>query len=387
MRSTPLALFLALSLVAATAPSAPKAPPEITLTLDAVDVVRRPAELPGLGFLSGKALAYQGDLELFDVVFVLDTSGSTADSSGLGEHSSWISHLPGVKVSRSDSILGAEVAAVESMLGSFDPRTTRVGLVSFAGSENPYEQHAWTDAPLTSNYPAIRSALVDRLQVDPDGGTDLAAGLLRGAIELLGTRSADSQPRAHAVRHLVVLTDGLPTLPESDPVRAATRAARKLAKHGIRVHIFAIGSAANDEGLDIAPVAEITHGDYHAVGDLTKLAPLLKQIEFRSLRELRVQNKTTGAPAVELTRDEAGAWSALVPFVEGANEIEVVAIAADGRQQRVERKLVFGKAALDADQKARRDRLLALHAENEARAKAHGKALTVAPAPAPAKAP
>jgi Mg-chelatase subunit ChlD len=384
MRSTPLALVLASSLLLVAA-NEPEAPPAITLTLDAVDVVRKPAELPGLGFLSGKALAYQGDLELFDVVFVIDTSGSTADSSGLGEHGTWISHLPGVKVSRSDSILGAEVAAVESMLDRFDARSTRVGLVSFAGSENPYEHHAWTDAPLTSNYPAIRNALADRMLVDPEGGTDLAAGLLRGAIELLGTPSADSKPRAHSVRHLVVLTDGLPTLPEADPIGEARRAARKLAKHGIRVHIFAIGSAATDEGMDIAPVAEITHGDYHAVEDLKKLAPLLKQIEFRSLRELRVKNKTTGAPAVELTRDDAGAWSALVPFVEGANEIEVVAIAADGREQRVERRLVFGKVVLDAEQKERRDRLLVLHAETEARAaKAHSKALTVEPAPAKA---
>jgi len=374
----PLALLLACALaLGAAAP--PEAPPEITLTLDTVDVIRRPASLPGLGFLSGKALAHEGSLELFDVVFVIDTSGSTADSSGLGETSTWISHLPGVRVSRTNSILGAEVAAVESMLGGFDPRTARVGLVSFAGSENPYEHHAWTDAPLTSNYAAIRNALSDRMMVDPEGGTDLSAGLLRGAIELLGTRSADSKPRAHAVRHLVLLTDGLPTLPENDPVRAAKRAARKLAKHGIRVHIFAIGGAATDEGFDIAPVAEITHGDYHAVEDLTRLAPLLKQIQFESLRELRVVNKTTGKPATELTRDEAGAWSALVPFVEGANEIEVVAISADGRERRVERRLVFGKVALDADQQARRDRLLVLHAETEARAKAHGKALTIEP--------
>src|SRR5262245_31625151 len=82
----------------------PEAPPEITLTLDAVDVVRRPAGQPGLGFLAGKALAHEGDLELFDVVFVVDTSGSTADSSGLGETSTWMSKIPGVKVSRSNSI-------------------------------------------------------------------------------------------------------------------------------------------------------------------------------------------------------------------------------------------------------------------------------------------
>ena len=385
MRLIPLALALAGLALGAHAATAPEAPAEITLTVDAVDVVRRPSGQPGLGYLGGKAFAHEGDIELFDVVFVLDTSGSTADSSGLGSTSTWISNIPMVKVSRANSILGAEVAAVESLLDGFDPRTTRVGIVTFAGSENPYESHAWTDSPLTSDYKQTRAALSDRLLIDPDGGTDLAAGLLRGAIELLGTRSADSQPRAHAVRHVVVLTDGLPTLPVYDPVRAAKRAAHSLAKHHIRVHIFAIGAAADAEGRDIEPVATITHGDYHAVKDLSKLSKLLKDIKFESLKELRVQNKTTNAPALELSRDETGAWSALVPFVEGANDIEVVAVASDGREQRVQKRLVFGRVGIDAEQKLRRDRLIVLQTEGEARAKAQkAKELSIKPeAPEP----
>src|SRR6516164_8263324 len=213
MRSPRAALALALVLFAFRARA--EEPPEITLSLDTVDVVHPPTSDPGVGFLSGKAFAHQGPVELFDVVFVIDTSGSTGISSGLGNESkSWLSRLPGVKVRRADSVLGAEVAAIESLLDGFDARVTRVGLVSFAGDLNPYSNHAWVDSPLTSDFQAVRNALADRLLVDPEGGTDLAAGLLRGAIELLGTRSAESQPRAHATRNLVVLTDGLPTLPE-----------------------------------------------------------------------------------------------------------------------------------------------------------------------------
>lgn len=367
MRSPGAALALALAFCAASARA--EAPPQITLTLDTVDVVRPPSGEPGLGFLSGRALAHEGDLELFDVVFAIDTSGSTADSSGLGERSGWLSHLPGLGVARGDSVLGAEVAAIESLLDGFDARTTRVGLVSFAGSDYP-STNAWVDAPLTSDFRQMRSALADRLLVDPEGGTDLAAGLLRGAIELLGTRSAESQPRKSATRHLVVLTDGMPTLPESDPVDAAIRAAHSLAKRGICVHVFAIGREAWREGREIAPVAELTHGEYHAVQDLAKLAPLLAQIQFRSLKELRVENKTTGAPALELARDDTGAWSGLVPFITGSNLIEVVAVASDGRERRLERQVVFGNVTLDAEQRARRDRLLALQAEAGARAKA-----------------
>jgi Mg-chelatase subunit ChlD len=382
MRSPGAALALAVALVICAARVPAESLPEITLTLDTLDVVRPPSGQPGLGFLSGRALAHEGDLELFDVVFVIDTSGSTADSSGLGQHSGWLSHLPGVEVAREDSVLGAEVAAIESLLDGFDPRTTRVGLVSFAGGEYP-STNAWVDAPLTSDFKQIRSALADRLLVDPEGGTDLAAGLLRGAIELLGTRSAESQPRAKATKTLVLMTDGIPTLPERNPVDAAIRAGHSLAKKGIVVHVFAIGSEAKHAGREISPVAEVTHGEYHAVEDVSKLAPLLGQIEFRSLKELRVQNKTTGATALELAHDDSGAWSALVPFIAGPNEIEVVAISSDGRERRLERQVVFGNVTLDADQKARRDRLLALQAQGEARTKtAREKKLSVEPEPA-----
>jgi Mg-chelatase subunit ChlD len=382
MRLPPVALALVLLAATAHAQNA-----EITLTMDVVDVVRPPAREPGLGFLSGKALAHEGELELFDVVFVIDTSGSTADASGLGRTSGWLSRLPGMSVSRSDSVLGAEVAAIESLLDGFDPRTTRVGLVSFAGDENPYATHAWVDAPLTSNYEEIRKALADRLLVDPEGGTDLRAGLLRGAIELLGTRSAESEPRKRAGRHLVVLTDGLPTLPERNPVGGAIHSAKSLAKRGIRVHVFAIGREAERAGREIVPVAEQTHGEYHAVHDLSKLAQVLATIQFRSLRELRVSNKSTGGPALELQRDDnTGSWSALVPFVPGVNHIEVVAVASDGRERRVERDVAFGDVLLSADQVAQRDRLLELHATGETRAKGPSpekkqKQLTVQPDP------
>jgi hypothetical protein len=250
--------------------------------------------------------------------------------------------------------------------------------VSFAGSENPYEHHAWTDAPLTSNYPAIRNALADRMLVDPEGGTDLAAGLLRGAIELLGTPSADSKPRAHSVRHLVVLTDGLPTLPEADPIGEARRAARKLAKHGIRVHIFAIGSAASDEGLDIAPVAEVTHGDYHAVEDLTKLAGRAQHFSVCLCIDDERDSQVASAAADPVTRAMVGARAVR----RRREQIEVVAIAADGREQRVERRLVRRCRPRRRAKEAATGRWCCT--PRPRRAKAHGKALTVEPAPAKA---
>ena len=374
-----IALVAGVALAGPRAPSAPDAS-EITLTLDAIDRVRTPTAEPGLGYVSGRALAHAGELELFDVVFVIDTSGSTSEASGIGEKSSWLSRLPGMPVKSGESILAAEVAAIESLLHGFDARTTRVGLVSFAGSEDPHAASAWVEAPLTSDYAQLRRALEDRLLVDPEGGTDLRGGLLRGAIELLGTRSAESTPRRNAGRHLVVLTDGLPTLPEGDPDGGAIRAARSLAKRGVRAHVFEIGARRWGRSRAGPAVAQITHGEYHEVSDLAKLAPLLGQIEFRALRELRVVNRTTNAPALELVQDEDGGYGALVPVVAGVNRIEVVAVAADGRERRVEREIVFDDTELDPRQRAQQARLLELQTGSDARAKAERqKTLAVEP--------
>lgn len=360
----------------------PKGASEITLTLDAVDRVRAPAAEPGLGYVSGRALAHQGELELFDVVFVIDTSGSTAEASGVGEGSGWLKRMPGVPVSRTESILGAEVAAIESLLDGFDPRTTRVGLVSFAGEMDPRVDSAWVEAPLTSDFRELRKALEDRLLVDPEGGTNLRAGLLRGGIEVLGTRSAESRPRRNAGRHLVVLTDGLPTLPERDPEGGAIRAARSLAKRGVRVHVFEIGAASRARSRSGAKVASITHGEHHTVTDIAKLAPLLGEIEFRALRELRVTNLSTGAAALELVKDPDGGYAALLPVIAGMNRVEVVAIASDGRERRLEREIVFSDTELAPPQRARLERLLALQAGADARRNAaKQKSLTIQPEP------
>lgn len=359
----------------------PKDASEITLTLDAVDRVRAPSSGPGLGYLAGRALAHQGDLELFDVVFVIDTSGSTAEASGIGEGSGWLKQL-GVSVSRAESILGAEVAAIESLLDGFDPRTTRVGLVSFAGELDPRVDSAWVEAPLTSDYRELRRALEDRMLVDPEGGTNLRAGLLRGGVEVLGTRSAESRPRRNAGRHLVVLTDGLPTLPQGDPEGGAIRAARSLAKRGVRVHVFEIGAASRARSRSGEKVADLTHGEHHTVTDISKLAPLLGEIEFRALRELRVTNLSTGATALELLKDPDGGYAALLPVIAGKNRVEILAIASDGRQRRIEREMVFGDVDLDVLQRERLERLLALQAGEDARKNAaKQKTLTVQPEP------
>ena len=58
-----------------------------------------------------------------------------------------------------DSILAAEVAAVQTLLDQLDPRTTRVGVVTFGGDSSPFTADAETRVPLTTSYERVRRGL------------------------------------------------------------------------------------------------------------------------------------------------------------------------------------------------------------------------------------
>ena len=122
-------------------------------------------------FVSGRALAMHGELMHFDVVIVIDTSRSTVDASGADINGNGVigrqrlGRLGSVfemgSTDPGDSILAAEVAAAFQLLRGLDPRSTRVGVVAFAG-EPPGQSGgifrrrppppALTLEPLTTNY-------------------------------------------------------------------------------------------------------------------------------------------------------------------------------------------------------------------------------------------
>src|SRR6185503_2179418 len=116
-------------------------------------------------------LAELGQLESFDILFVIDQSESTSDASGAdvdgnGERDrgacragprifSLFSALGRSCRGPNDSIFAAELAAVRTLLGQLDPRTTQVGLVSFSGDGNPLSPDAAVITPLTLEYKRV----------------------------------------------------------------------------------------------------------------------------------------------------------------------------------------------------------------------------------------
>jgi hypothetical protein len=302
----------------------------------------------GMAFIAGQALAGPADLERFDLGFVIDTSRSTDAPSGadvdgdgrVGRRGPKIvpaflgSFLPFRNSDPDDSVLAAEVAAVRTLLEQLDPRSTRVGVVGFAGDAVRESVDAWTAVPLTSDYERVHAGLDAILAAGPRGETHMAAGLRRGVVELLGTSSASSQ-RREARRILIFVTDGTPTLPFPGQSKwrnaaAAIREARLAARAGVRIDTYAVGRRAVSRPVAAVGIARAAGGRFTAVRDPGDLPRILERARFTEIETLEIQNRTTGEHAAHVIRGVDGSFAALVPMREGQNRVRVVARSSDG---------------------------------------------------------
>ena len=339
---------------------------------------------PSGAFVAGRALALLGEFKRFDVVLVLDTSGSTAESSGADINGNGVigrDRLGGIlgATDPGDSILAAEVAAARRILRGLDPRSTRVGLVTFAG-DAPHQggggivvfgsgprRAALTEEPLTSEFDRIEASLDRVLQRGPDGLTHMAEGLRTAVIELKGYRGGLSEPDADSEKIALFFTDGQPTLPydamfEADNVRAVLRAADQAKRAGVRAHSFAIGPEALDGPVAAVEIAARTGGYFTPVRHPGDLVEVIESVSFSNIESVTVRNATTGEPASHLESNADGSFGALVPVATGRNRIEVVARAVDGSEARGEVTVAYAAGAPRADLPtpliAQRNRLL-----------------------------
>ena len=253
------------------------------------------------------------------------------------------------------------------MLG-FDPRITRVGVISFAGKPERSRlfRPVWTRAArvrqsLTADYARVEEAFQAILDAGPEGATNMAAAIERASQELVD--SGDDPDREKVV---LFFTDGKPTLPywgfEADNVRAVLRSAESARRDGIRIHSFAIGPDALSGPIAALEMARATGGFFTPVRHPGDLRSLVQEVTFTEVRSVTLSNVTTGDPGqpVRITAD--GGWAGFVPTVPGPNRIEVVAHAADGHWARQEVEVTVeanaNEVASPARLAARRNRLL-----------------------------
>ncbi|MEE9607434.1 MAG: vWA domain-containing protein [Myxococcota bacterium] len=308
----------------------------------------------------------------FDVMIVIDVSGSTKVASGvdvdgdgeLGFNPQLELVAPGTypaglqSTDPGDTILAAEVAAAGALLQSIDPERVRVGVVTFSGEMNSKgyrarydQQDAWLEVPLTSDFDAVRERLPQILARGPYGGTNFAAGVRLAITELASLNGARSQPRPHAKKVMLFLTDGLPTFPigtgsMSDPgdVEAALNAARLAHKAGISVNTYALGPNALTDPLAATEMARISLGTFMPVRNPGDIISFLQGVTFANIDDVVLTNLTTREVSYDVQLSPDGSFSGFVPVREGRNRVRVTALASDGSRGSVEFDLDFQTA-------------------------------------------
>ena len=339
---------------------------------------------PEGAFLAGRAVALLGEFKRFDVVIVIDTSGSTNAASGADINGNGVvgaSGLSGIfkQTDPGDSILAAEVAAAKKVLESLDPRNTRVGLVTFAGTadqRDPYTgmiysdnfPDAITEEPLTTNYERVVKALDRVFKRGPDGMTNMTEGVRQAVKELKGYRGGLSKPDRGSQKVVIFFTDGQPTAPyptefKRENVNSVLRAASQARRADVQVHTFAIGEEALEGGnIACVQLAAYTGGYFQAVMSPGDLPAVVDTVNFANLEELAISNVTNGEAASETIINADGSFGALVPVQPGLNRLRVVATATDGTKTEAEVTVSYApgapSASLPRELVAMRNRLL-----------------------------
>ncbi len=347
--------------------------------------------------LAGSAAADGLRPASFDVVVVIDISGSTAYPSGLdvdndglvGEtQRALLAGMPDTKnTDPDDSVLAAEIIAASTLLEGLNPQRVRVGVVSFSGEIDPATgrrrsetQHdAMLEVPLTNDYAQVRQALQAVLLRGPSGGTNMEAGVKLALRELADLSGAQSEPRPGAKKVVLFLTDGRPSLPfglgnkdDREDYEAVQAAARVAHLAGVSINVYGLGPEAIDYPVACTEMAKLTNGLYTPVRRPGDIVAALSGVSFANVDDVVAVNLTIGEMSgpddIQLNPD--GSFTGFVPARVGRNRVRVSALASDGSRGSTEVEFEFAAQELTDNEVQRelerireRNRLLLLDAE------------------------
>jgi hypothetical protein len=333
--------------------------------------------------LSGLAIAGERPTT-FDVMVVIDVSGSTEYPSGIDVDGDGTtgqterSVMPGVadtpNTDPDDSILAAEVAAAKGLLDGLDPARVHVGLATFSGEIDQTtgrgvnaDNDAMLELPLTDNYDALRGALEAVKLRGPSGGTNMQAGVKLALRELASLPGSQSRPRPNAKKVILFLTDGRPSLPfglanveDKDDDRAAIDAAALAKVAGVMLNVYGLGPEAIDYPVAATEMAKATNGLYTPVRRAGDIVALLSGVSFANVEDVVAVNLTlmewAGPNDILLAPD--GSFTGFVPVRPGVNRIRVSALASDGTRGSMEFDLKFAQQGMtELELAAERDRI------------------------------
>jgi hypothetical protein len=294
----------------------------------------------------------------FDVVVVIDVSTSTSEfaevdvnGDGLAENR-WMGN---------DSILKAQTVAADNFAqtlkrlpGNHEGERIRLAVVTFSGDETYrlYRPHrnfratpeqiyelARRDAeiriPLTHDYDAVSRELRAIGSERPRGTTNFAAGIGRAVIELLALEGegAESEPRHHARKAILFMTDGKPRLPydRHRGERAALRAAKLASRERIRINAFALGRNAvtRRHSEAVQRMSRRTGGNFVQLDNPGDIVTILNATSFGYVDRVKLINRTLGRETPFIATGIDGSFYGELPLEEGDNEIRIVAMLHD----------------------------------------------------------
>jgi Mg-chelatase subunit ChlD len=300
--------------------------------------------------ISGKVARDIGRSGNVDILFIIDVSGSTALYAGadLGDADQppastgfpmpqisiggmGIGGFPPVRNPR-NSVLAAEVAAARRLLLQLNHESTRVGVINFSDNAHLLQ-------PLTYDYERVRGVLAEVLRAGSYGGTNMVEAIRMGISELMGFGT--SERRTDAIKAQFLLTDGFPTLPigqsrrmTPEDIALTINAARLSGKASIKVHVFALGEEALSYPQAAVGIAKESGGTYTPVMRPADALAALENISVVGVDYVQVVNQTIGQKATLLRLAADGYFSSAVPVTEGKNQIDVLARASDGSNNR-----------------------------------------------------
>ena len=315
----------------------------------------------------------------FDVMLVIDVSGSTAYPSGIDvdgdglvgmQESALVPGVPDTKnTDPGDSVLAAEIAAGRSLLQGLDSKRVRVGVVTFSGEFHPATgrrvNFAQTDAllevALTSDYALVERTLEAIQARAPHGGTNMEAGVKLALRELAGLEGAVSKQRRGTKPVILLLTDGKPSLPfgpanveDPEDIEAVIDAARLAKQAGVTINVYGLGRLAIDYPIASTEVAKVTGGLYTPVRRPGDIVTMLAGVSFANVEDVVAVNLTLGEMAGpnDILLSPDGSFRGFVPVRPGKNRIRVSALASDGSRGSTELEITFkhqGKSAAELE--------------------------------------
>jgi hypothetical protein len=357
------------------APEAPEASSEVRILIDSPIPGETVSNKVHQAPIRGSAVAEGTRPRDFDVMLIIDVSGSTKAASGTDVDGDGVVGIdpqlelvpPGTyppdlrNTDPQDSILAAEIKAAEALVASLDPARVRVGVISFSGEMNPLtgkrvrydQQDAWVEVPLTTDFEGVRRALRGILARGPNGGTNFAAGIRLSVRELAGLSQARSSPRPDAKKVALFLTDGVPTFPigtgsaeDAGDTEAAVNAARLAHKAGVTINSYALGPNALTNPYAATEVARISSGTFLPVQNPGDIISFLQGVTFANVDDVAITNLTTREVSYDVELKPDGSFSGFVPVTEGNNHLRVTALASDGSSGSVEFDLTFETSGL-----------------------------------------